>query len=64
MCRNPGFRDRADPFVIAEARVRGFAVVTYEGTNTFTGQRARRWTEKMPGVCQTPRVPCRIVPGR
>jgi hypothetical protein len=62
MFSNPGVRDRADPFVIAEAKVRRYTVVTYEGTNSFTGQRTRRWGEKMPGVCQTLGVPCRIVP--
>ena len=33
---NPNLRDQADPFVIAEAETRGFAVVTYEG-RTFSG---------------------------
>ena len=28
---NPGERDSADPWVVAEARVRGLTVVTYEG---------------------------------
>jgi hypothetical protein len=31
-----GRRDGADPFVLAEAQVRGFTVVTYEG-RTFSG---------------------------
>jgi hypothetical protein len=48
---NPGVRDVADPFVIAEAETRGFTVVTYEGTNTLTGARSRRWADRMPGIC-------------
>lgn len=39
-------RDRADPWVIAEAQVRSFTVVTYEGTNTITGARTKRWAER------------------
>lgn len=59
---DPGVRDVADPFVIAEAQVRGFTVVTYEGTNTITGARTKRWAEKMPGICHDLEVPCCIVP--
>ena len=59
---NPGVRDVADPFVIAEAQVRGFSVVTYEGTNTITGARTKRWAEKMPGICHKLGIPCCIVP--
>ena len=59
---NPGVRDIADPFVIAEAKVRGFTVVTYEGTNTMTGRRTRNWDARMPGICEAHNVPCRILP--
>jgi hypothetical protein len=59
---NPGVRDKADPFVIAEAKVRGFTVITYEGTNAITGARTKRWGEKMPGICERLAIPCRIVP--
>jgi uncharacterized protein DUF4411 len=60
--KNPGVRDRADPFVVAEAPVRSFTVVTYEGTNSITGARTRRWEEKMPGICEELGIQCRIVP--
>lgn len=56
-------RDRADPFVIAEAVVHRFAVVTYEGTNTFTGRPTKRADQKMPGICRQVGVECLIVPG-
>lgn len=46
----PGLRDKADPFVIAEAETRGFAVVTYEGI-TFSGAPARGADGKMPAIC-------------
>ena len=62
MLPNPGVRDRADPFVMAEAKVRGFTVVTYEGTNTFTGRRTKRADEKMPGMCRRLGIGCCIVP--
>jgi hypothetical protein len=55
-------RDKADPFVIAEAEHRKFTAVTYEGTHTFTGRRSKRWETKMPGLCQQRGVDCRIVP--
>jgi hypothetical protein len=35
-----GLRDRADPFVMAEAKIRSATVVTYEGM-TFSGKPAR-----------------------
>ncbi len=57
---NPGIGDRADPFVIAEAKVRGLAVVTYEGRN-FGGP-TRRWWSKMPGLCQQFGVSCCLMP--
>jgi hypothetical protein len=59
---NPGVRDIADPFVIAEAKIRGFTVVTYEGTNTLTGRRTKHWDKRMPGICEAHVVPCRIFP--
>ena len=54
-------RHAADPFVLAEARARGFTVVTYEGRN-FSGERTRRWATKMPGVCQHFSIPCVTLP--
>lgn len=62
MLPNPSVRDRADPFVMAEAKVRGFIVVTYEGTNTFTGRATKKAHEKMPGMCRTLGIGCCIVP--
>jgi hypothetical protein len=57
----PGIRNRADPFVLAEAEIRGFTVVTYEGT-TFSGARARRWERSMPAICQRFEIPCCTLP--
>ncbi len=42
MLPNPGVRDGADPFVVAEARVRSFVVVTYEG-RSFSGVPTKNW---------------------
>jgi hypothetical protein len=61
MLPNPGQRHGADPFVIAEARARGFTVVTYEG-RSFTGVPTRNWSRTMPGICQRLSVPCRTLP--
>lgn len=47
-----GLRDRADPFVMAEARLRAASVVTYEGI-TFSGKPARGAERKLPGLCRT-----------
>ncbi len=58
---NPGRRDGADPFVIAEAQVRGFTVVTYEG-RSFSGVPTRRWERTMPGICRHVGVPCCTLP--
>lgn len=44
-------RGRADPFVIAVARVRGIAVVTAEGRGSET-------RPKIPDVCEDYGVPC------
>lgn len=43
-------RGLADPWVIAEARIRELTVVTYEG-QTFAGVPTRRWPSSMPGIC-------------
>lgn len=56
-----GRRDGADPFVIAEAQIRGFTVVTYEG-RSFTGGQTRNWERRMPGVCRHFGVPCCTLP--
>jgi hypothetical protein len=50
MFPKPGLRDLADPFVMAEAEARGFAVVTYEGI-TFAGERAKKADDKLPALC-------------
>lgn len=57
----PGTRDGADPFVIAEARVTGFAVVTYEG-RSFSGPLTARAMTKMPGICARFEVRCIPLP--
>ncbi len=56
-------RNEADPWVIAEAESRGFAVVTYEG-RAFSGgpQAGRRRDQPMPGICQQLGVHC-VNPG-
>lgn len=56
-----GRRDGADPFVVAEAQVRGFAVVTYEG-RSFSGIPTKRWHRSMPGICGQVGVPCVTLP--
>lgn len=61
MLPNPGIRDAADPFVIAEARLRGFAVVTYEGLK-ISGEPTPKWHTKMPGICNKLGVDCMILP--
>jgi predicted nucleic acid-binding protein len=58
---NPGVRDDADPFVIAEAEIRSFTVVTYEG-RSFSGIPHARWERTMPGICQHLGVSCRTLP--
>ncbi len=57
----PGTRNAADPFVLAEAKVRGLTVVTYEG-RSFSGVPTRRWHRSMPGVCQHLGIPCSTLP--
>lgn len=54
-------RNAADAFIIAEARIRGFAVVTYEG-RSFDGTRTPRWERKMPGICAHFEIECLTVP--
>lgn len=61
MLPNPGVRDGADPFVVAEARVRGLVVVTYEG-RSFSGVPTKNWWRRMPGICQHVGVGCRTLP--
>ena len=56
-----GRRDGADPFVVAEAQIRGFTVVTYEG-RSFSGVPTTRWHRTMPGICQHVGVPCATLP--
>lgn len=54
---NPGVRDGADPWVVAEGKVRGLTVVTYEG-RSFSGVPTKRWHKSMPGICAQTGVPC------
>lgn len=61
MFPGPGRRDGADPFVVAEAEVRGFTVVTYEG-RSFSGVPTTRWHRSMPGICRHIGVPCATLP--
>jgi hypothetical protein len=56
-----GRRDGADPFVIAEAQVRTFTVVTYEG-RSFSGVPTKNWARTMPGICKRVGVPCATLP--
>jgi hypothetical protein len=53
----PGLRDKADPFVMAEAESRNNTVVTYEGI-TFTGAPARGADKKMPAICKRLGIRC------
>ena len=52
MVMNGGRRNRADPFVVAVARLRGATVVTGEG-HDGSGNRP-----KIPFVCQQLKIPC------
>ncbi|MGI8576251.1 MAG: DUF4411 family protein [Egibacteraceae bacterium] len=61
MLPNPGVRDGADPFVVAEAQVRGLTVVTSEGSS-FSGMPTKNWSKRMPGICQYVGVDCRTLP--
>jgi hypothetical protein len=57
----PGVRNNADPFIVAEAMLRRFTVVTYEG-RTFSGVPTTRWPRSMPGICQRFGVACCTLP--
>ena len=61
MFPNPGVRNRADPFVVAEARIGRLTVVTYEG-RSFSGVPHKNWTRTMPGICNHLSVDCRTLP--
>jgi hypothetical protein len=50
-------RNRADPFILAEAQFRSFTVVTYEG-RTFSGVPTKNWHRSMPGICKHFGIPC------
>ncbi len=51
--------DAADPFVIAEAKIRGFTVATYEGRSpTGSVARARKRNDNIPTICATEGVRC------
>ena len=57
----PGVRDRADPFIMAEAEIRGYSVVTYEGI-TFSGAPARGADKKLPAICAGVGIACGTLP--
>lgn len=50
-------RDRADPWIMAEAEVRGATIVTYEGI-TFSGAAARGSAQKLPAICAQVGLKC------
>jgi hypothetical protein len=54
-------RNAADPWVIAEGKIRGLTVITYEG-RSFSGIPHRNWHRSMPGICARFHVPCRTLP--
>ena len=54
-------RNAADPWILAEAKDRGFTVVTYEGPS-FSGRPTTRWPRSMPGICLRFDIPCRTLP--
>ena len=58
---NPGMRNDADPWVIAEAKVKCLTFVTYEG-RTFAGVPTKRWYRSMPGTCKHFGIPCITLP--
>lgn len=58
---SPEIRDPADPWVVAEGKLRSLTVVTYEGTS-FGGAPTARWHRKLPGICQHHGVACVTVP--
>jgi len=58
---DPGIRNAADPWVLAEAKHRRGIVVTYEGRR-FSGVPTRRWHRSMPGLCQHFEIDCCTLP--
>ena len=58
---NSAVRNKADPFILAEAEHRGFTVVTYEGTS-FRGVPTANWARTMPGVCKRFGIACCTLP--
>lgn len=57
---NP-LRNAADPWILAEAQLREWTVVTYEG-RTFSGVPTTNWQRSMPGICQQYSIPCITLP--
>ncbi len=58
---NIGVRNAADPFIVAEAKLRMITVTTYEG-RSFSGVPHARWHRSMPGVCEHFHVACCTLP--
>ena len=56
--RRRGNRDDADPWVIAEAQVRQFTVVTYEGRTQAGPASPKSPQGKIPGVCDALGIRC------
>jgi hypothetical protein len=56
-----GLQDRADPWIMAEARQRGAVVVTYEGI-TFSGDPAKKAEGKLPALCVHENIRCCTLP--
>jgi hypothetical protein len=57
-------RDEADPFVIAEAEISGYAVTTYEGRSpTGAVARAKLSVDNIPRICDSLGVRC-LQPGQ
>jgi hypothetical protein len=57
---NP-LRTAADPWILAEAQLRGWTVVTYEG-RTFSGVPTANWQKSMPGNCGQYAIACITLP--
>jgi len=52
-------RDKADPFVIAEAHVRVFVVATYEGRSpTGKTAKSKKDVDSMPTICKAEKIAC------
>jgi Domain of unknown function (DUF4411) len=56
-----GLQDRADPWIMAEAKERGAVVVTYEGI-TFSGDPAKKAEKKLPALCVQEGIRCCTLP--